>query len=66
MDGSSWISWVRRLPAGTVLGVGAAVAAAAYTILTLLEAPLWSRLLATPSFVGVPADPAVIAARPEE
>ena len=47
MDGSSWISWLRALPAGAVLGVSAAVAAAAYTILTLLQAPLWSRLLAT-------------------
>lgn len=55
MDGSSWISWVRRLPAGTVLSLGAAVAAAAYTILTLLQAPLWSRLLATIGVAGVGA-----------
>jgi tetratricopeptide (TPR) repeat protein len=53
MDGWSWISWVRRLSAGTVLSVGAAVAAAAYTTLTILEAPLWSRLLATTVVAGV-------------
>ncbi|BBX71404.1 hypothetical protein MPSYJ_48650 [Mycolicibacterium psychrotolerans] len=55
MDGSSRMSRVRRLPAGTVLGIGAAVAAAAYTVLTLLEAPLWSRLLATIVVAGVGA-----------
>jgi tetratricopeptide (TPR) repeat protein len=55
MDGSSWISWLRALPAGTVLGVSAAVAAAAYTILTILEAPLWSRVLATIVVGGVGA-----------
>ena len=55
MDRSSWISWLRALPAGTVLAVGAAVAAAAYTILTILEAPSWSRLLATIVIAGVAA-----------
>ena len=55
MDGSSWISWLRALPAGAVLGVGAGVVAAAYTILTILEAPLWSRLLATIVVAGVGA-----------
>ena len=55
MDCSRWIAWVRALPAGTVLGVGAAVAAAAYTILTLAEAPLWSRLLAAIVVAGVAA-----------
>ena len=47
MDVSGWTAWLRALPAVAVVGVGAAVAGATYTFLTLLGAPLWSRLLAT-------------------
>lgn len=55
MDRSTWVSWLRTLPAATVLAVGAAVAGATYTILTILEAPSWSRLLATIVVAGVGA-----------
>jgi hypothetical protein len=55
MEGTSWISRLRALPASTVLAVGAAVAAAVYTTLTILAAPLWSRLLATIVVAGVGA-----------
>ena len=47
MDVSRCIAWLRALPVGAVVAVALAGATATYTILTLLGAPLWSRLLAT-------------------
>jgi tetratricopeptide (TPR) repeat protein len=47
VHGWKWAIWLRRLPMTVALGIAAAVAGAAFGILTMLEAPLWTRLLAT-------------------
>lgn len=45
MRSSRAITWLRTLPASMVLGVAAAIVAAAATVLTALQGPLWARLL---------------------
>ncbi|MDT5229895.1 MAG: hypothetical protein QOI39_395 [Mycobacterium sp.] len=47
MNGWRWTSWLRALPLSAVASIATALTGMIYGILTVLQTPMWSRLLAT-------------------